>query len=45
MKVRKLESDTRMRFFLANNPMGELIKVVTDKCKKIESKRRTETSQ
>jgi len=45
MKVRKLESDTRMRFFLANNPMGELVKVVADKCKKIESKRRTETSQ
>lgn len=45
MNVRKLESDTRMRFFLANNPMGELIKVVTDKCKKIESKRRKETSQ
>jgi len=45
MKVRKLESDTRMRFFLANNPMGELIKVVTDKCKKIESKRQKETLQ
>jgi hypothetical protein len=44
MKVRRLESDTRMRFFLANNPIGELIKVVTDKCKKIESKRRKETS-
>ena len=43
MKVRRLESDTRMRFFLANNPIGELIKVVTDKCKKIESKRRKET--
>jgi hypothetical protein len=34
-----------MRFFLANNPMGELIKVVTDKCKRIESKKRKETSQ
>jgi hypothetical protein len=45
MKVRILESDTRMRFFLANNPMGELIKVVTDKCKRIESKKRKETSQ
>lgn len=40
MKVRRLESETRMRFFLANNPIGELIKVVTDKCKKIESKKR-----
>lgn len=45
MKVRRLESDTRMRFFLANNPIGELIKVVTDKCKKIESKRQKDTSQ
>jgi hypothetical protein len=44
MKVRRLESDTRMRFFLANNPIGELIKVVTDKCKIIESKRRRVTS-
>jgi hypothetical protein len=45
MNVRILESDTRMRFFLANNPMGELIKVVTDKCKRIESKKQKETSQ
>ena len=42
MNVRRLESDTRMRFFLANNPMGELIKVVTDKCKR--SKRQKETA-
>ena len=45
MNVRKLESETRMRFFLANNPIGELIKVVTDKCKIIESKRQKDTSQ
>ena len=44
MNVRRLESDTRMRFFLANNPMGELIKVVTDKCKRIKSKRQNETA-
>ena len=44
MNVRRLESDTRMRFFLANNPMGELIKVVTDKCKRIKSKRQKETA-
>ena len=42
MKVRRLESDTRMRFFLANNPIGELIKVVTNECKRI--KRRKETA-
>lgn len=45
MNVRRLESDTRMRFFLGNNPIGELIKVVTDECKRIESKRRKVTSQ
>lgn len=44
MKVRKLESETRMRFFLANNPIGELVKVVTNKCKRITSKRRKETA-
>ena len=45
MNVRRLESDTRMRLFLANNPMGELIKVVTDKCKKIGSKKRKVTTK
>lgn len=45
MNVRRLESDTRMRFFLGNNPIGELIKVATDECKRIESKRRKVTSQ
>ena len=45
MNVRILESDTRMRFFLANNPLGEFIKVITNKCKKIESKRQKDTSQ
>ena len=44
MNVRRLESDTRMRFFLANNPMGELIKVVTNECKRIKSKKRKETA-
>jgi len=29
-----LESDTRLRFLLANNPMGEFIKILSDKCKK-----------
>jgi hypothetical protein len=36
MKVRTLESDTRMRFLLGNNPIGELVKLVSDTCKKIE---------
>ena len=44
MKERRLESDTRMRFFLANNPMGELIKVVTNECKRNKSKRRKNTA-
>ena len=33
MKLRKLESDTRMRFLLGNNPIGELVKVVSNGCK------------
>ena len=40
MNLRTLESDTRMRFFLANNPMGELVKVISKECKRIESKKR-----
>jgi hypothetical protein len=39
MKVRRLESDTRMRFFLANNPIGEIVKIVSDECKRIEKKK------
>ena len=39
MKTRKLESDTRMRFFLANNPIGELVKILLDECKRIEKKK------
>jgi hypothetical protein len=39
MEVRTLESDTRMRFFLANNPMGELVKIVSRECKRIEKKK------
>jgi len=45
MTVRKLESETRMRFFLANNPMGELVKVVCNECKRNKKLRRKETSQ
>jgi hypothetical protein len=45
MNVRILESDTRMRYLLGNNPMGELIKVVSNQCKNIESKRRKATIQ
>jgi hypothetical protein len=45
MKLRTLESDTRMRYLLGNNPIGELVKVVSNQCKKIESKRRKVTSK
>jgi hypothetical protein len=45
MNVRILESGTRMRYLLGNNPMGELIKVVSNQCKKIESKRQKTTIQ
>lgn len=44
MNVRILESETRMRFFLANNPMGELVKVISKECKRIKSKRLKETT-
>jgi chorismate-pyruvate lyase len=39
MKVRRLESDTRMRFLLGNNPIGEMIKLVSDECTRIEKKK------
>ena len=38
MEIRTLESDTRMRFLLGNNPMGEMIKIVERECKRIEKK-------
>jgi hypothetical protein len=44
MNVRILESDTRLRFFLANNPMGELIKVVCNECKRNKKRKPKETS-
>ena len=30
MNKRMLESDTRMRFLLGNNPLGELVKILKD---------------
>jgi hypothetical protein len=45
MNVRILESGTRLRFFLANNPMGELIKVVCNECKRNKKRRPKETSE
>ena len=45
MKLRTLESDTRMRYLLGNNPIGELVKVVSNQCKRIESKKRKITAQ
>lgn len=40
MKTRTLESDTRMRYLLGNNPIGELVKILSTKCKKAEDKRK-----
>jgi hypothetical protein len=40
MKVRRLESDTRFRFFLANNPMGEILKLISDECSRIEKRKK-----
>jgi hypothetical protein len=39
MGLRTLESDTRMRFFLGNNPLGEMVKIVSRECKRIEKKK------
>ena len=39
MKLRTLESDTRMRFFLGNNPLGDMVKIVSKECKRIEKKK------
>ena len=30
MIKRKLESDTRMRFLVGNNPVGELVKIIKE---------------
>ena len=30
MIKRKLESDSRMRFLLGNNPMGELVRIIKE---------------
>jgi hypothetical protein len=32
MKLRTLESDTRMRFLLGSNPIGELVKILSRQC-------------
>ena len=40
MKVRMLESDTRFRFFIANNPIGELVKLISDECSRIEKRKK-----
>jgi hypothetical protein len=42
MKIRTIESNTRMRFLLGNNPMGEMVKIVLSKCKKAENKEKNE---
>lgn len=39
MKNRRLESNSRMKYLLGNNPIGELVKVVTIACKKKETKK------
>jgi hypothetical protein len=38
IKTKILESNTRMRFLLGNNLIGELIKVILSKCKKLKNK-------
>ena len=38
MKTRTVESNTRMRYLLGNNPMGEMVKIVLSKCKKVKKR-------
>ena len=38
METRTVESNTRMRYLLGNNPMGEMVKIVLSKCKKIKKR-------
>jgi chorismate-pyruvate lyase len=33
-ELRTLESDTRMRFLIGNNPMGEIVKILNRECRK-----------
>ncbi len=33
-ELRVLESDTRMRFLIGNNPMGEIVKILNRECKR-----------
>ncbi len=42
-ELRVLESDTRMRFLIGNNPMGEMVKIVERECKykRIQNKRKS----
>jgi len=39
MKLRTLKSDTRMRFLLGNNPIGELVKLTSRQCAIMERKK------
>ena len=39
MKLRRLESNTRMRYLLGSNPIGELVKIVSDECKVVEKRK------
>lgn len=39
--IRTLESETRMRYLLGNNPMGELIRIVQRECNKTNERKQT----
>lgn len=45
MKVRRLESDTRFRFFLGNNPIGELVKLISDECARVEKRKKIKRNE
>lgn len=39
--LRTLESETRMRYLLGNNPMGELIRITQRVCNKKDERKQT----
>lgn len=41
---RMLESDTRMKYLLGNNPLGEGIKIIQRICKKYDTNQRSKPS-
>ena len=44
MKRVNIESESRMRYLLGNNPMGELVRITQRACNKIDERKRRKVS-